>query len=219
MIKVNDKYFELVVIRKNIKNIYLRIKGDTLEVTCPKWLSKKEILNFIESKANWIASKEDKHKDSKLIVDDYIYYLGKKYRLYILQGRSRVVVMDDTILIYANNPDIDNALKVFYKEGKKVLFNLIVQKQDKYLNVINDYGYYLKPEYKFRIMKSAWGINYPKKNLITINEKLIHFDDKCLEAVLWHEILHFVIPNHSKRFHEVLNLHMPNYEALIKSIY
>ena len=219
MIKVNDKYFELVVIRKNIKNIYLRIKGDTLEVTCPKWLSKKEILNFIESKANWIASKEDKHKDSKLIVDDYIYYLGKKYRLYILQGRSRVVVMDDTILIYANNPDIDNALKVFYKEGKKVLFNLIEQKQDKYLNMINDYGYYLKPEYKFRIMKSAWGINYPKKNLITINEKLIHFDDKCLEAVLWHEILHFVIPNHSKRFHEVLNLHMPNYEALIKSIY
>ena len=219
MIKVNDKYFELVVIRKNIKNIYLRIKGDTLEVTCPKWLSKKEILNFIESKANWIANREDKHKDSKLIVDDYIYYLGKKYRLYILQGRSRVVVTDDTILIYANNPDIDNALKVFYKEGKKVLFNLIVQKQDKYLNVINDYGYYLKPEYKFRIMKSAWGINYPKKNLITINEKLIHFDDKCLEAVLWHEILHFVIPNHSKRFHEVLNLHMPNYETLIKSIY
>lgn len=219
MIKVNDKYFELVVVRKNIKNIYLRIKGDTLEVTCPKWLSKKEILNFIESKTNWIANREDKHKDSKLIVDDYIYYLGKKYRLYILQGRSRVVVIDDTILIYANNPDIDNALKVFYKEGKKVLFNLIEQKQDKYLNVINDYGYYLKPEYKFRIMKSAWGINYPKKNLITINEKLIHFDDKCLEAVLWHEILHFVIPNHSKRFHEVLNLHMPNYEALIKSIY
>ena len=219
MIKVNDKYFELVVIRKNIKNIYLRIKGDTLEVTCPKWLSKKEILNFIESKANWIANREDKHKDSKLIVDDYIYYLGKKYRIYILQGRSRVVVMDDTILIYASNPDIDNALKVFYKEGKKVLLNLIEQKQDKYLNVINDYGYYLKPEYKFRIMKSAWGINYPKKNLITINEKLIHFDDKCLEAVLWHEILHFVIPNHSKRFHEVLNLHMPNYETLIKSIY
>lgn len=219
MIKVNDKYFELVIVRKNIKNIYLRIKGDTLEVTCPKWLSKKEILDFIESKANWIASKENKTKDSKLIVDDYIYYLGKKYRLYILQGRSRVVVMDDTILIYTSNPNIDSALKVFYKEGKKVLLNNIEQKQDKYLNVISDYGYYQKPEYKFRIMKSAWGINYPKKNLITINEKLIHFDDKCLEAVLWHEILHFVIPNHSKRFHEVLNLHMPNYEALIKSIF
>ncbi len=219
MIKVNDKYFELVIIRKNIKNIYLRIKGDTLEVTCPKWLSKKEILDFIDSKANWIASKEGKHRDSKLIVDDYIYYLGKKYRLYISQGRSRVVVMDDTILIYTSNTDIDEALKVFYKEGKKVLLKLIEQKQDKYLNVISDYGYHLKPDYKFRIMKSAWGINYPKKNLITINEKLIHFDDKCLEAVLWHELLHFVIPNHSKRFHEVLSLHMPNYETLIKSIY
>ncbi len=219
MIKVNDKYFELVIIRKNIKNIYLRIKGDTLEVTCPKWLSKKEILDFIDSKANWIASKEGKHRDSKLIVDDCIYYLGKKYRLYILQGRSRIVVMDDTILIYTSNTDIDEALKVFYKEGKKVLLKLIEQKQDKYLNVISDYGYHLKPDYKFRIMKSAWGINYPKKNLITINEKLIHFDDKCLEAVLWHELLHFVIPNHSKRFHDVLSLHMPNYETLIKSIY
>ena len=78
---------------------------------------------------------------------------------------------------------MEDVLKTFYKEGSRKLLSLIKEKEGKYLDIINDYGYRLNPNYKFRILKSAWGINYPKKNLITINEKLIHFDDKYLEAV------------------------------------
>ncbi len=223
MIKIGDTYFEIKIVRKNIKNIYLRIKGNVLEITCPKYVSKQQILDFINSKSSWILNankkREIKNQTSKLVVNDYIYYLGKKYKLNIVYGNPRVCLNNDTLTIYSRKNDIDEALKIFYKEGSKTLLNLIKEKEDKYLRVIKDYGYYNNPEYKFRIMKSAWGINYPKKNLITINERLIHFDDKCLEAVLWHEILHFVIPNHSKRFHEVLNYHMYDYETLIKSIY
>lgn len=223
MIKIGDTYFEIKIVRKNIKNIYLRIKGDVLEVTCPKYVSKQQILDFINSKSSWILNanekREIKNQTSKLVVNDSIYYLGKKYKLNIVYGNPRVCLNNDTLTIYSRKNDIDDVLKVFYKEGSKTLLNLIKEKEGKYLRVTKDYGYYNNPEYKFRIMKSAWGINYPKKNLITINERLIHFDDKCLEAVLWHEILHFVIPNHSKRFHEVLSYHMHDYETLIKSIY
>ncbi len=223
MIKIGDTYFEIKVVRKNIKNIYLRIKGDVLEVTCPKYLGKNEILDFINAKSSWIINannkREIKNQTSKLVVNDYIYYLGKKYKLNVVYGNPRINVENDSLTIYSRKNDIDEVLKVLYKEGSKVLFKLIKEKENKYLKVIKDYGYYNNPDYKFRIMKSAWGINYPKKNLITINERLIHFSDQCLEAVLWHEILHFVIPNHSKRFHEVLSYHMPNYETVIKSIY
>ena len=53
----------------------------------------------------------------------------------------------------------------------------------------------------------------------TINERLIHFDECCLEAILWHELLHFIIPNHSKRFYEILTYYMSDYKVLVKSIY
>ena len=91
--------------------------------------------------------------------------------------------------------------------------------EDKYLAIIEDYGYDLLPEYKFRTLKSMWGVCYPKKNLICFNDKLIHFEPKYTEAILFHELLHFVIPNHSKRFHDVLNYHMPDYKERLKKIY
>ena len=223
MININGRFYKLLIIRKNISNIYLRIKDDTLEVTCPKCLSDKEVVDFVNKKSSWIIKntikREIKQNTSKLLVNEYIYYFGKKYYLTILIGKPRVLIKDNNLIIYAKDISIDEALKVFYKDGQKELLRIINDIQDKYLNIIRDYGYNLVPEYKFKLLKSAWGINYTKKNLIVINERLIHFDKSYIEAVLWHEILHFVVPNHSKRFHEVLEYHMPNYKELIKNIY
>ena len=223
MINIDGRFYKLLIIRKNISNIYLRIKDDTLEVTCPKYLNDNEVVDFVNKKSSWIIKntikREIKQNNSKLLVNEYIYYLGKKYYLTILIGKPRVLIKDDNLIIYAKDISISEALKVFYKDGQRELLKIIYNVQDKYLNIIRDYGYNLVPEYKFKLLKSAWGINYTKKNLIVINERLIHFDNKYIEAVLWHEILHFVIPNHSKRFHEVLEYHMPNYKELIKNIY
>lgn len=223
MIQIGDKEYKVLIERKRIRNIYLRIDNDTLKITCPRWVSNEEINKFIYSKAKWIINsslkKEVKDKTSKLVINDYIYYLGKKYPLYVLQGKGRVIINEDNIIIYSKDGSIDEAIKVFYKNSKKKLLELIELKQHRYLNIIREYGYLDVPEYKFRVLKSAWGINYTKKNLIMINEKLIHFNDECLEAILWHEILHFIIPNHSKRFHDILEYHMPRYKEIIKSIY
>ena len=50
MVKIGERYFELKVTRKNMKNIYLRLRNETLEVTCPKWVSKDDVLRFIKNK-------------------------------------------------------------------------------------------------------------------------------------------------------------------------
>lgn len=223
MIKIDDKYFNLKIIRKHNKNIYLRIKGDTLEVTCPYWIKKEEVVSFVLSKSDWINKvinkNGDKKEKSKIIIGKQIYYLGKQYDFIYLKGKEDFKIIGQSVVVYCKKGEIEDAINVFYKEGKKKLKELIYLKQDKYLSIIEDYGYDLIPDYKFKILKSAWGINYTKKNLIVINERLIHFEDRCLEAILWHELLHFVIPNHSKRFHEILQFHMPEYKDIIKSIF
>lgn len=223
MIKIGDRYFNLKIIRKKNKNIYLRIKGDTLEVSCPRWVSKEAVLSFINSRSDWIiktVNKVDvKLRDSKLVFGSTVYYLGKEYPLLVLEGRASFKLEEDRIVIRCKNGDMEEAAKVFYKANKTRLLELIYEKQNRYLGIIEDYGYDLEPEYRVKILKSMWGVNYTKKNLIVINERLIHFDTHCLEAILWHELLHFVIPNHSKRFHEVLEYHMPDYKQTVKSIY
>ncbi|MBR2577687.1 MAG: DUF45 domain-containing protein [Erysipelotrichaceae bacterium] len=223
MIKIGDKYFDLKIIRKNNKNIYLRIKGNTLEVTCPRWVSKDSVLSFVNSKSDWIiksVNKADiKARGSRLGFGDTVFYLGKEYPLIVLPGRSDFRINDGKVVIHCKDGSMEEAVKVFYKANKNRLLELIRQKQDRFLAIIEDYGYDLEPDYKARLLKSMWGVNYTKKNLVVINERLIHFDEHCLEAILWHELLHFVIPNHSKRFHEILEYHMPDYKETVKSIY
>ena len=219
MIQIGDKYYELKIIRKNNKNIYLRVKGNVLEVTCPKWVKKEEVVSFVLSKGNWINNKTTKKSNSKTNIGDYIYYLGKRYRFFCMKGKDEVKIVDDMIFVHCKNGDVEEAINVFYKLSRKKIKEIIETKQEKYLSIIEDYGYNLFPEYKIKLLKSAWGINYNKKNLIVMNERLIHFDETCIEAILWHELLHFVIPNHSKRFHEVLEYHMPKYNEILKTIF
>ena len=223
MIKIGDRYFNLKINRKNNRNIYLRVKGDTLEISCPRWVRKDEIISFIMSKEDWInktiESSNIKRLGSKLGIGDTIYYLGKEYPLTVVKGREDFKVLDGRIIIYCKSGEMEDAIKTFYKLNKKKILDLINAKQDRYLNILEDYGYNLLPDYKMKLLKSAWGINYSKKNLVVINERLIHFDERCLEAILWHELLHFIIPNHSKRFYEILTYYMADYKELVKSIY
>ena len=208
--------YQVEIERKAIKNMYMRIKDGKIYVTCPFNIPDYEIYRFLDKKKTWINKVLNRNEnESKLIVNTDIYYLGKKYHLIKSSGRNAFKVQGDTIYLSSLN---DDYLKVFYEQNKKVLLNIVYRLQTKYLNILKDYGYIQEPQYHIKYLKSMWGCCYSLKNTINLSVRLIHFDEKHIEAVLWHELLHFIIPNHSKRFHEVLSLHFPDYEKIIKEI-
>lgn len=220
-IQIGDKVFDIIIERKRIRNIYLRVKGDKLYVTCPFFITNFEILNFINSKRDWISKVNiKKNINSKLQIGNTIFYRGKEYKLVLLSGNKAVKVDEDnnTIYIRCKDANIDKAISAFYEFGKKVLLEDVYKVQDKYLRIIEQYGYNLIPEYHIKYLKSMWGVCYNRKNTVNLSVRLIHFDKETLEAILWHELLHFVIPNHSKRFHDVIDLYMPRYKEIIKKL-
>ena len=224
MIRIKDRYFKLEIEYKNIKNLYLRVKdSQTLFITCSKRVSRDDIIRFIHSKEDWIIAAIDKQDyrkaNSYLVIDDTIYYRGKRYKLILLKGSNQVVIHDNEIVIYTKDQDIQRAMDLFYTKAKDILEKEIAIYEDKYQMILNNYGYHMVPEYRFRMMKAKWGVCYPEKNLITLNPLLIHFPKECFESVLWHEILHFIIPNHSKRFHDVLLMYMPKYKEYQKIMF
>lgn len=220
MIQIKDKTYKVEIERKDIKNIYLRVDGNTIKITCSKRIVEKDIYAFINSKLNWIYKVSTrKTLDSKLIVDEYIYYWGKKYKFVILYGNKNMKVEDDTITIRCRKQEKEEALKVFYELTKDEILDKAFMLEDEYLKILRDYGYMQEPIYKVKTLTSMWGCCYSRKNLVNLSSRLIHFDEKCLKAVLWHELLHFVLPNHSKRFHDVINYHMPEYNEIIKTLH
>lgn len=213
MIEIEGQYFKLDIKHKNIKNIYLSLNGNTLKVTCPYHVDEKLIRAFINDKSAWIISKYKQSLDRMVNIDEHIYYLGKSYDLIFNQGSNRIQFKDDKLYLYAK--DMPGAINYFYVYGEHVLMRYLDEFKDDYFKILKDYNYTKTPEISFHHLKKAWGVCYPNKNKIVLNYKLIHYPVECLEAVFLHECLHFILPNHSKRFHDLLSYHMPEYKKII----
>lgn len=212
MINVGGQWYKLKIEHKAIKNIYLRIiSGNTLFVTCPLEIDDAKVIAFIRDKEKWI-SKHSKANRPMFITPENIFLWGRSYRLKLHSGSNKVVIADDHVAISCQDADEEKARQLFYQKANKLILEAINKYEALWLPKLKDYGYFQTPEYKVKPMKSRWGVCYTRKNQIILSSYLIHFPSICLESVYWHELLHFIVPNHSKRFNEVLRYHMPDYD-------
>lgn len=76
----------------------------------------------------------------------------------------------------------------------------------------------LYPELKTREMSSRWGLCQPRKGIITLNSKLIEAPRHYIEYVVLHEFVHFICPDHSKKFYRFLTMMMPDWEERKKEL-
>lgn len=224
MINLKGRYFNLEIEYKNIKHLYLRIKDlNTIYITCSKRINYNEIIRFIYLKEDWILNKvnefENNQRTSYLKIDCSIYYLGQQYNLLLKNGSPKFTINDSDLIIYSKKGTVEDGLNVFYNQSEKYLNKIVEECEPKYLAILNDYGYLQRPNYFYKKLKGRWGYCEVKNNKIVLNKRLIHFPSECIEAVLWHELLHFIVPNHSKRFHDILKLHMPSYQNIIDKMH
>lgn len=74
------------------------------------------------------------------------------------------------------------------------------------------------PQIKIRCMTSRWGSCQPAKGIITLNSRLIAAPRSSIEYVVLHEFAHFIHPNHSKDFWNLVAYFMPDYKKRKKAL-
>ena len=199
--------------------MYLKVLPDgTIKVTAPYRITEAKVLAFINSKRSWIeknvSRREEKVNKSKLYRGGDVFYIfGEPYQLEYRIGKSKVEIKDKNIILTYKN---EEGLDYLYSKLNTRLDEYTRLYVNKYLDLLRDYGYRQIPEIKYRKMKSRWGVCFTRKNSITINSYLIHYPLRCLEYVVLHELCHFIIPNHSKRFYNILENRMPDYKEVLK---
>ncbi len=198
---------EVIVTRKNNKNIYFRIKDDLkLYITCPIYLSKNSILKLIEENEADIIKMYDKalirSKDNDLFL-----YLGNKYYIKIKEDNEGITFDDN--FVYA--PSM-NALQLFYDAEVKRVFTEEVEIAKKCFNNLPDFTL------KFRKMVSRWGVCNRTKKTVTLNTDLLKKEITLLDYVIIHELCHFYEGNHGKEFWHLVSLAYPNYKEARKKL-
>ncbi len=204
----NNKDFDVIVLKKNQKNTYIRVKEDLkIYVTTSKLTPNFMIDNLIKNNRVSI----NKMIDKMLIKNENSqknYYLGKEINVVIINIVKEPYIENDTLYV-KNEKDIE---KFYKKEREKIYKEKIDYWYDNFSMKIP------YPKLTIRKMTTRWGVNNKRDKKVTLNSELIYHDISWLDYVIVHELSHFIHFNHSKDFWNLVEENYPNYKKIRKEM-
>lgn len=199
--KLDGEVYKVLIVKKNNKNTYIKIKDDlTIYVTTNYLTTKREVKIILDNERDFLRNAMSRTR-KKMEKEDAFYYLGQKYDI--------IIVPFENIELYDN--------KIFVKD-EKVLDKWLKNEIKRIFNERLEYNYNLFdddipfPKLKVRNMKTRWGVCNKRDNSVTLNSKLIKYSLHEIDYVIIHELSHFVHFDHSREFWETVRMHMPDYK-------
>ena len=203
---------EYEIIRKKIKNIYMRIKDGKVIVTAPYRISQKEIERLVNEKSKWISKqlvKQEKINNNK---KNTMVIVGKVYPIIEHKSnRNYIELGNDEVNIYlCNRDEKDTLIKQFYRKCAQKQYITTIKK------MVEKTG--LEPNsWRVRDIQYAWGSCSSKRN-ITLSLNLIQKREELIEYVVVHELCHLKHMNHSTDFWNLVGKYIPNYKEYRKEL-
>ena len=197
------------------KTVSFQIEKGIVKILVPKHLDKSRIDKLIKSKSKWIKTKLSKvdqilpYRKKDYVSGEDFLYLGKHYRLKVLKGKKYNIELTDKYLkITIKSHTKDNKIKRLLK---KWYFN----NADNYLSELTNElskktGINFR-SVKVRNYKSRWG-SCSSSGKIFYNWKIIMAPTRIIQYVVFHELAHLKVHNHSPKFWRLLKSYYPNIE-------
>lgn len=224
-----QRILEYQLIRKQVKNINLRIKPDRkVFVSANENVPVDFLDDFVKRKQEYIIRALDKYEENRKYVTvaprqyvsgESFEILGKSLRLKVSE-ETMESVSTDGVFIFLSVKNKDN-----FKRKEKLMNDWLKNLQVATFHEISAEIYHIfkkydvvYPQIKIRYMTSRWGSCQSKRGIITLNSKLIEAPRNCIEYVVLHEFVHFIHPNHSKNFYDFVAMLMPDWKKRKKEL-
>lgn len=202
--KLCGEEVNVIVEKKRIKNIYFRInKNNEIYVTCPKYVSNIEINKMLEDNRDSLE-KMYKKQTKRNERNDKVMYLGKELD-YVYYKK---IMFEDN---YAFGPSVEKINEYLEKHSLEYFEKRLAIYVPTFKKL---------PKFRLRIrnMKTRWGVCNKGSMTVTLNSRLIHYDDNCIDYVIVHELSHFEHMDHSRAFWKCVEEHYPNYKSARKEL-
>ena len=197
----DNKDYEIIIEKKKIKNLYIRVKEDLkIYISCNRFTTNRQIEKVIKDNNKTICNMLEK-QIQRLNNNKSFKYLGKTYDI-VFYEKNTISIIDNNIFI-KNEEMLDkwlkNQTKIIFRERLEICIN----KFNESLPKVN---------LKIRNMKTRWGVCNRANNNVTLNSSLIRYNKKIIDYVIFHELSHFIHPNHSKNFWNLVSIYVPNWK-------
>lgn len=222
---MNIDGINVVVTRKRIKNMYLRIlpPDGAVHVSAPLGASNAQLTEFVRSRKDWI----NKHvgiirerEAAKPLPNEYldgetVELLGKRVALRTIDcdKKQKAVMEDNAIVLYVKADATFQTraalMRAFYTDVLRSILPELISKDEE---TVGEHAL----EWRFREMKTRWGVCNVQKRRITLNTRLAMRPKECIDYVVVHELTHFIEKSHSAVFKAYLDKFCPDWRRLRK---
>jgi len=203
--------------RKTISIVILPDKS--IEIRAPFYFNDREIDSFASSKREWIARRiselntaEYTRPHHQYIQGENFLFMGKHYSLELNRGRRGVVISGRSLFVTAPTDTTD----CFDKEVvKAILQDFFISKAREILRLkTTETGklYNMQPVFiSVKDYRSRWGCCF-SDGRIFYNWKIIFAPETIIDYVVTHELCHLRMPNHSKKYWELVGKIIPDWQ-------
>lgn len=219
-IEVGD--YQVFVVQKEIKNLHLGVypPDGRIRVAAPLIMSEDAIRLAVIEKLGWIKRQKLKFelqaRESKrqMIEGESHYFLGQRYRLKVnLSDQAPAVSikglksLELNINITASEQERLDLLQTWYRKELKALLTPLIEKWCSRLE-LNSIKWGIKR------MRTKWGSCSPDSRRIWINLELAKKPLRCIEYIVVHELVHFVVRKHDDRFTNQMDRLLPHWRSI-----
>ena len=207
----------------------MRVRRDgSLYCSLPYYASVKEAEAFIVSKQDYLLKAIDNvtgEENSKSLSRQYIdgetfLVLGKQMTLHVVKGAKNICRAENGIItLEVTDPDNFRSKYMTYEKWRRsVIRSVIVNYCNEIYPLFERRG--VKPPRKVTLgeYKSFWGECFSKRGELKFSYRLFEKDLELIRYVVVHEFAHFIEPNHSSRFWDVVREIVPDYKELRKKL-
>lgn len=196
---VGETLYPVIVTYRKMKTIRFRYRDGAFYVSCPRFTSKFTIekgLNKFGEKLIVNAAK------CQPIGQDYAYLFGQKVPLSFPIGDLSFASGEK--ISYRNKEEFETKMKNFFKRYLESRVRFFEMRMG------------ITPPYKVRArkMSSRYGSNSRGTHSLTFSTILYHYHPDIIDSVVVHELAHYFVFNHSKKFYDIVIKYCPYYQTL-----
>ncbi|MGC9269886.1 M48 family metallopeptidase [Acidiphilium sp.] len=210
------------VVRKAIKNLHIGVypPNGRVRVAAPLAVNDDAVRLAVVTRLGWIKRQKAKFEEQTrqservYVSGESHYFLGQRYRLRVIEAASagRVVIRNGNMIELQIRPQTDQAgrerlMLAWYRQQLRARAAPMIMSWVDTMAL-------RPPAWGIKRMKTKWGTCNIEAQRIWLNLELIKKPAHCLEYVVVHELAHFRERNHTDRFIELMDQHLPSWRSV-----
>lgn len=225
MEKFNISGIEITVLKKKMKNMYLRVVPTTgaVQIRAPMDMAEEKIRDFVQSHLDWIEKQRQRFRElPKQVAHRYqsgetFYLWGSAYTLEVMQNTlgNRVWILGQTIYLQVREKSTlkqrAETLQDWYREQLKEAIPAVLARCERVVGV-------KAAEWHIKNMRTRWGTCNIQAKRIWLNLQLAQKSSACLEYVMTHELVHLLERNHNAVFKAYMEQFYPQWRQRKKEL-